>query len=203
MSIDLLNIIGIDYGSKLAGTTVIAHLKNQQICLFQSQKKKDADRFIFEYIQKNPVSSIFLDAPLSLPKVYQFPDQNTSYFYRKADQTLKAMSPMFLGGLTARAMQLKAKITQEVNASIPIYECYPSALAREVGLKALDYKKEKARISDNLAHLQKQEFFDYSIEEKIENWHQFDALLALYTGIRHYHKTHLQYGDEKEGLIFV
>ena len=35
--------LGIDYGSKLAGTTVICFEKNKQLHFLQSEKKKDAD----------------------------------------------------------------------------------------------------------------------------------------------------------------
>jgi hypothetical protein len=39
-------IAGIDYGSKMAGTTVICIQKGTQVILFQSQKNQDADLFI-------------------------------------------------------------------------------------------------------------------------------------------------------------
>ena len=62
-------LFGIDYGSKLAGTTVIGLLENQIVQLFASQKKKDADQFILQQIKERQPNTIFIDAPLSLPNV--------------------------------------------------------------------------------------------------------------------------------------
>ncbi|MEL7021272.1 MAG: hypothetical protein AAGK47_06685, partial [Bacteroidota bacterium] len=135
------NIIGIDYGSKLAGTTVIAHWQAMKTTplLYQSKKKRDADRFLLDWISEQRPTHIFLDAPLSLPGIYsQLPDC-TNYFYRAGDIALRAMSPMFLGGLTARAMQLQSRIKP---LGAQVIEIYPSHLAHCLGLKALSYKKQ-------------------------------------------------------------
>ena len=42
--------IGIDYGSKLAGTTVICYKKEGRLQLLQSEKKSDADAFVSQFI---------------------------------------------------------------------------------------------------------------------------------------------------------
>jgi predicted nuclease with RNAse H fold len=107
----LKKIVGIDYGAKLAGTTVAAWNENGSLHWKCSGKKQDADKWLEEKLLQLRPDLIFMDAPLSLPGVYS--GQGTDYFYREGDRALGAMSPMFLGGLTARAMQLKANLTEE------------------------------------------------------------------------------------------
>ena len=128
-----MNIIGIDYGAKMAGTTVIAHLHDEQLTLTQSVKKQDADKFVLEKVAAIQPTHLFLDAPLSLPGVYRSLPDCDSFFYRKSDQAVQAMSPMFLGGLTARAMQLAHQLQ---NQGLEIIEIYPAKLAERLGLKA-------------------------------------------------------------------
>lgn len=62
--------LGIDYGSKMAGTTAIAYLDNGEIKVILSQKNKDADAFIIATTEQLKPNSIFIDAPLSLPLAY-------------------------------------------------------------------------------------------------------------------------------------
>ena len=103
-------IFGVDYGSKMAGTTVVAVARERQIDLLQSGRKQDADAWLLETAVAQQPDHIFLDAPLSLPGVYRHLPGRSDYFYREADRELQAMSPMFLGGLTARAMQLHERL---------------------------------------------------------------------------------------------
>ncbi len=193
-----MNIAGIDYGSKLAGTTVIAHLNENSVSFFKSEKKKDADVFLKKHFGLLKLSTIFIDAPLSLPGVYTDLSYQ-DYFYRKADKELKGMSPMFLGGLTARAMKLQAECRGN---DIELIEVYPSAMARHLELKQFDYKKEKKQIPIVLAYLQKKLPFTFDPLLLI-TWHHVDALLALYSAWRYQHNEHLSYGDPNEGIIIV
>ena len=59
--------LGIDYGAKLAGTTAVCYEQNGQFHLLQSERKKDADKFIHQTIEKLQPATVFIDAPLSLP----------------------------------------------------------------------------------------------------------------------------------------
>lgn len=191
--------VGIDYGSKMAGTTVIAALnEHAQIVFTQSQKKKDADLMIQTWLAAHPIKVVFIDAPLSLPMVYQTPSPEGNYFYRKADQDLRAMSPMFLGGLTARAMRLKANLSLQ---KCQLYEVYPGHLAKHLSLPPDLYKKDKS----NIPALTKQLVDNFSLHlAKIpENWHQFDALLAYISGLRFAKQEHLTFGELPEGLIII
>ena len=77
-----MRIAGIDYGSKLAGTTAIAFVENNLACLLQSERKQDADSFIREWVSAWNPTHLFLDAPLSLPGVYRGLPWCNDFFYR-------------------------------------------------------------------------------------------------------------------------
>lgn len=190
-------IAGIDYGSKLAGTTAISILKNQEIIVRQSAKKQDADLLLENLIKEYNPEIIGFDAPLSLPGIYTNQKDKTDYFYREADRQLKAMSPMFLGGLTARAMTLKAKL--ETNKS-KFIETYPAKIAEGLGLKELGYKKEKESISSCLEVLQHQ--LPYMIKVEVTNWHAFDSALALLGAYKYTKNSAQKVGNENEGVIY-
>jgi predicted nuclease with RNAse H fold len=193
-------IAGIDYGSKMAGTTVIASLKNLHIQISSSEKKKDADAFILQWAQSFSPQYVFLDAPLSLPGVYTNLPGCEDYFYRQADKQLKAMSPMFLGGLTARAMKLRSQL---VSGQVQVREVYPSQMAKVLTLKDQGYKKQKERIQPLLKHLAPfLEDFHWQ-PEMVTSWHHFDALLALVSGLRFMEQEHETYGMEGEGVIVI
>jgi predicted nuclease with RNAse H fold len=190
-------LIGIDYGAKMAGTTALVNLNitNNNVTISCSEKNNDADKFIQEHLHKIENALIFIDAPLSLPGVYKNLDGCNNYFYRKADQQLQAMSPMFLGGLTARAMQLNSE-------SIHLFhEVYPAALAKQLQLHELHYKKEKTQIQHVVNCLL--EKFDLETKHSFKTWHEVDALLALISGIRITSGIAQKYGDEIEGVIYV
>lgn len=191
--------IGIDYGSKLAGTTVIAFLNEGGVTLLQSEKKKDADRFIREQLSQiqEPVTVGF-DAPLSLPGVYREVSGCTSFHYRQCDRELGAMSPLFLGGLTARAMQLKHQLENE---GCSFFETYPAAQAKRLNLEKYGYKKPDAQyklIADALAK-------ELQIKNLpvFNNSHQVDAVLALIGAQRITNQIANRIGREEEGLIYV
>lgn len=193
-------LIGIDYGSKLAGTTVIAQASEEMEVFFTtSEKKKDADAFLLQTLRPLPPSLIFIDAPLSLPGKYRYPDRYNDFFYRQADRQLKAMSPMFLGGLTARAMRLQENLNAQGHR---LCEAYPAALARLWQLKDLHYKKQKEHIPAVLDFLQQQSPLRLS-QAPPTTWHHVDAFLALLTAYRHAQQSHQTYGNPEEGLIVV
>jgi len=190
---------GIDYGSKLAGTTAIAYQQGNDLYIAQSQKRQDADKFIIAWAEKLKPSQIFIDAPLSLPIVYRQPVPSPDFFYRESDKLLKAMSPMFLGGLTARAMALKHKLEK---LNIIFYEVYPSALARILFPDMLPYKKEVAKVKD-FSPLASSIAESYHLNNMPANSHQLDALLAWKSGYRFKHQQHQSFGQHEEGQIIV
>lgn len=194
-------IAGIDLGNKLAGTTVICYLNEQGIPEWrQSAKNKDADAFLKQELASLKVQVLFLDAPLSLPGVYRFGSPYEDYFYRQGDRVVKAMSPMFLAGLTARAIRLKDQL--EAGAQLSVMEAYPKAMAEKLALQTLDYKGQKAAIGE-VAHTICEAAELQPPAERLPDWHHVDALLALLTGIRWRHGNHDVIGDPGEGAIIV
>jgi len=185
--------IGVDYGSKLAGTTVVCYeSKPGLIDFLQSLKKQDADKLILDFVDNYTVDYVFIDAPLSLPAVYQETNSDGNYFYRAADKITKAMSPMFIGGLTARAMKLNAHLSRSNTIAL---ETYPKMLVSELGYGE-DYKSE---IDSFLKQILNQ--YSLRLNQPMTNWHQVDSLLAYLSGVRYFNYEHKEVGDKNEGTI--
>ncbi|MEM8523221.1 MAG: DUF429 domain-containing protein [Bacteroidota bacterium] len=194
-----MKIAGADYGSKLAGTTVLAYEEDNIVHFLQSEKKKDADQFLLQQIGALQIQTLFLDAPLSLPGVYRNLPNYDNYFYRKVDLELKAMSPMFLGGLTARAMRLKEELEGK---GVKVVETYPSVLAKSFQLKDFHYKKQKAHLAACSDFLLSKLRCSYKITPP-QNWHQLDALLAFYSAWRWKNNQSDSFGLVEEGQVIV
>ena len=209
--------VGVDFGSKLAGTTVICYCDEQgRLAFHESEKKRDADVFLLNHFRADmkcpaprtahykdrgemKIHQVFIDAPLSLPGVYKELVDCDNYFYRKADVELKAMSPMFLGGLTARTMKLKKQLEE---IGLEVYEIYPAALARKLDLQNHNYKKGKAAIPTVVNVILELLPLKVDISE-IRTWHHVDALLAYLSGYRFQQQIHEQFGCQDEGIIIV
>lgn len=194
-------IIGIDFGAKTAGTTVIARLYDyDKVDFHSSGKGEDADQFISNFIEEHSdIWLAYIDAPLSLPKIYRNGLGEGDYFYRQADRSTGAMSPMFLGGLTARAMKLKAKFKFQ---GIKLVETYPSKLAEVLGLKEIGYKRDNDLIPSMCQLIKERSNFQFD-ESQVKDWHHFDALLSLYSAKRFEIQAAMVFGDEEEGTITV
>jgi len=163
--------LGIDYGAKLAGTTAICYEKNKQLILLQSEKKKDADKFVQQAVEQWQPTSIFIDA----------------------------MSPMFLGGLTARAIKLTKDFEK---ADISCYETYPAQIVKHyLADKTEGYKKQQTFLA-NFCHVLETEL-PFTFLEAPTNWHQVDSILAWWAGWRFYNGKVATYGKEEEGLIYI
>ncbi|MFY0606375.1 MAG: DUF429 domain-containing protein [Cyclobacteriaceae bacterium] len=190
-------IVGIDYGSKMAGTTAICCLREGQLSIVSSLKNHDADQFILDNLSSYESQiSVYIDSPLSLPGVYTGLEDCQDYFYRKSDKELSAMSPMFLGGLTARAMKLKSNLLPYGHQ---VLEAYPGGLARLNDLKSSGYKKETNKIAVVTQRLLNQ--FDLTLELSPKTWHEVDALIAFCIGLKHQNGTAHEVGDPREGTI--
>lgn len=190
--------LGIDYGSKTSGFTAAASYSSKGVVhVYQSVKGKDADAWLLALTQKLKPKSIAIDAPLSLPGVYRNLRSFDNYHYRECDRKTGAMSPMFLGGLTARAMQLTSKLKSLGMESI--IETYPKMVCSTLGLDMTRYKKDAG-------YLNELNFSDYLTETQVSdtiiNWHQWDALMALYACLKHQKGTASIVGNPEEGMIY-
>ena len=192
-------IWGIDYGKKSSGNTVICEKKQEQLQYFKAPKNQDADKFIIQNAEARNPDLIFIDAPLSLPGVYHDETNFNDYFYRHCDKQLGAMSPMFLGGLSARAIRLKNKLEQ---MGIEIKETYPKTLAKQFNLKKYGYRLNKENIEKCSEILDQTSIIEID-KKQILSWHHFDALLALISAVRYYQGFDYTHGNEEEGLIYT
>lgn len=186
--------MGVDFGAKLAGTTAVCYQENATLVFAQSQKKQDADRFLSELFHKRKPTDVFMDAPLTLPGKYT--GNGDDYFFRQADKAVGAMSPMFLGGLTARAIKIKDSFP-----AIRFFESYPSCLGKQI-LQADLPNYKNARHPDITSSLL-QKITGIPLKEAPLTYHQLDALLCWVTGKRYFSGEALHFGNEQEGLIWV
>lgn len=195
-------LAGVDYGAQQAGTTAVAFLdlNTRQVSFAQSVKKKSADEWLLKLLCQEKPHLIALDAPLSLPGYYQKLPDFQDYFYRESDRELRAMSPLFLGGLTARAIRLRDQLEMQ---NMEVFETYPAQIAEELGLKELSYKKQQEHIP-KVARALLEYLPDFHIPvDQITNWHRLDALLALRTAWRKFRNEATFVGHEREGGIFI
>lgn len=190
--------IGIDYGSKLAGTTVIAYRQEGVVCLQKSVKNQDADEMIMEFALEHRPEIIGIDAPLSLPGVYTRIDGFNNYHYRVCDKALKAMSPMFLGGLTARAMKLQSRLNQ---LGLSVYETYPVETARGLSLEEFGYRTKEPDYA-GILDVMKQNGIYVSSKTEVTTSHDMDSILALMVTEKVGTTEEQKIGDSREGLIY-
>ena len=190
---------GIDYGSKTAGTTVICIGNNQtNLDIIGTTPKQDADSFLIAMLAATKPDFATIDAPLSLPLVYTNSELATDYFYRRVDKELKAISPMFLGGLTARAIKLKHECA---TFKVPLFETYPAAFVNQFGLQTYYNKKDLKQLAPFVQELL--QIFPAKITiEQLPTWHHVDALIAWISCYRMAHDEQLTFGDD-EGQIFI
>lgn len=194
-------MFGIDFGSKLAGTTVISIFTQNKIYFMDVDEGVDADEFILNAARHFKPEKIFIDAPLSLPGKYCGVPGCGDYMFRKADKELKAMSPMFLGGLTARAIRIKEILEEE---NIQVTETYPRVLAHKYELQNIGYKANSLHL--NLCRSRLQDMLSNHIImdcQDIKTWHHLDALLALMSAMNHDMGCSQTFGDEREGCIVI
>ena len=188
---------GVDFGSKLAGTTAITYLHNGLLKIDQSAKGQDTDKWLLETIKDNHLNHLFIDAPLSLPGA--FFGNGDDFNYRKADRLISAMSPMFLGGLTARAIKLKYDLAKE---AVPCIEVYPSGYIRkQPNLQTLYNKKilfTLPKVTDEFL-----KSILHEISDKPNNYHQLDSLICWHIGFKYLNGNTESLGDPDEGQIWI
>ncbi len=187
----ITEVCGIDYGSKLAGTTSICYRENDEIRFVRSAKKQDADKMILDFCNEFMPALIAIDAPLSLPGVFQGLAGFEDYFYRRSDKELKAMSPMFIGGLTARAIKLKNQLRD-----VEVIEAYPVFRGKQLMLTEFGYRTKTPDYPSILKKL------GFPSNTNILSSHDLDALITLEIVERYSRGEAKSVGDELEGLIY-
>ena len=192
-------VAGIDYGSRSSGNTVIVwRLPGGSLSFFRPEKGLDADAALLRILEDIRPATVGIDAPMSLPGRYLSLPGCSDYFYRHCDLELKAMSPMFLGGLTARAMRLGDQLRE---MDIFPLEVYPAQVAGRLSLIEHGYRKAAGRIPECADILMRRAEFKVDPAE-LKTWHHVDALLALMAAIRAHEGLAVRHGLEEEGLIF-
>jgi predicted nuclease with RNAse H fold len=96
----------------MQGTTAVAYEEKGVLQTALSEKGKDADRWLFDRIDNIQPHAVCIDAPLSLLGVYTNSEGYTDYIYRQCNSELGASSPMFISGLTVRAMKFADQLHQ-------------------------------------------------------------------------------------------
>lgn len=192
-------IVGVDYGSKTSGFTCAAIMNGKSISVYQAVKNKDADKWLKDLLEPMKPNVIGIDAPLSLPGALRGIKGSMNYHYRKADIEAKAMSPMFLGGLTARAIEISDWFKKATESNV--IEVYPKLIAQELQLDFKRYKKDNTYLPQAKDTLESVSGWKLGTVE-VENWHQYDALMALRTAQRYLNEKANILGDKAEGLIY-
>ncbi len=200
-----MRFLGIDFGAKRAGTTVGCALGEDGARFERCKKGADADEFVMTLINEVKPALVGIDAPLSLPAVYRGSRYapEADYFYRECDRALGAMSPLFLGGLTARAIRLKALIE---SAGYGVIEVYPAALLREIGDDFRGLSKDRCGGDGELlaeAVRRIARWGAVSPPSEPSSWHDIDSLLAVVSTVRHHRGLARTVGHAEEGLIIV
>ncbi|MCE7994242.1 MAG: DUF429 domain-containing protein [Roseivirga sp.] len=191
-------VLGIDYGSKMAGTTVVAYMAEGQVNFRASEKKRDADVLILRLADELKPDLIAIDAPLSLPGVYTGLPGCDDYFYRECDRLTRAMSPMFLGGLTARAMKLTARLR---DSGIEVIEAYPMKAGKNLGLTDFGYRQKQPDQVKLFGLLYSKTGIDLRNQARLSG-HHIDAAIALFIAQQYESGTANTLGNLNEGLIY-
>lgn len=204
--------LGIDFGAKHSGNTVVVHDREGRLETLRCAKNEDADAFLERSVAAlagGEAVSIYIDAPLSLPRVlHGFPadgpmdaqaDPATAdWFFRAADRALGAMSPMFLGGLSARAMKLAWTWRQEGHT---VVETWPRGLVRLMELEG--YRaKDRGAVQGFLERYAALLDLPQPLPA-LHDQHELDAVLAWASGLRHRRGIGSAFGEADEGLIHL
>lgn len=198
-----MTTIGIDLGAKLAGTTVVCGLSGDHCWLTRARKGEDADAFVRRTLEEVKPDLVGIDAPLSLPGVFRGLAGCTDYFYRSADRTLRAMSPMFLGGLTARAIALKDFLSTK---GVRVIEVYPAGLMRATAGEYSHYRRIKRSpkgkaLHDFLRRIAR--YYEAPPPPAIRTGHDLDAYLALISCVRTARGEGQVVGSPEEGIVML
>jgi predicted nuclease with RNAse H fold len=199
-----MRVVGVDFGAKLSGTTSICFVEDNTVKFLTSKKGENSDEFILNHLKNINPEIIGIDAPLSIPAAYQLGSASNDFSFRLADRQLHAMSPMFLGGLTARAVSLAVTLRAQ---GIEVIEVYPRAFVRLLtDDDDLYLRLKKAKDQVGLKSLSEKVSAKFHPDLNIStptNWHEFDSMLAFFSAARFERGEAIAYGDPAEGVVYV
>ncbi len=186
--------IGIDLGARSSGNTALCRRERGLFVFERSEKGADGDAWLDERIAALRPQAIYIDAPLSLPGAYF--GRGSDHFFRTADVQARGMSPMFLGGLTARAIRFAERWRAQ---GMAVHEVYPAALIRRAWehlhiATGRAIPRHKLRIMAGMCMLPPPTPADR---------HEADAWLCWVIGHRHRAGKAIVFGVPEEGLILA
>lgn len=195
----MYKFIGLQLGPQRTTPLTIAFEQEGQLLTGSSKAGEDVEKFLLKYLLGGPVKQVFVGAPLSLPAAYFQPKLYNDYLYRACDRELNSDSPMVLGGLTARAIRLKAILEAQ---GIKTYETNTSHQLKRMALSIAPQAELDVHKTALLARVQEETGLSIP-PERIERWDQAHALLAFVAGYRYQQGKSEVFGLEKEGFIIV
>lgn len=192
-------ILGIDLGGKSNGHTAACYNMDNKLHFVRFGSSKNHHAHIVNVVLAQHIDQVFIDAPLSLPGVYKGLHGFNDFHRRSCDKQLAAMSPMFLGGFTASAIELATQLMQH---GVEVKEVYPKALAKELQFKTYSRKLKREELLP-LAEQALKHVKGFGLQEIPVVMHELDALLAWISGYRYVNSVHTLHGHPEEGLIIV
>ena len=186
--------LGIDLGARGSGNTAVCQRERGLFRFHRSTPGADGDAWLNTLVAQLAPVAIYIDAPLSLPGAYF--GRGHDHFFRSADRQAGGMSPMFLGGLTARAIHLAEAWRAQ---GIAVHEAYPSALICHSWEflhipPGRAIPRHKLRLMAGMCLLPPPQPADR---------HEADAWLCWVIGHRHQRGEALTFGVPDEGVILA
>lgn len=168
-----MKLLGIDLGGRTTGKTSLALLdfKSGKMIHFSreliSKECGKSDELLIKFIEELKPEFIGIDAPLSLPDF-----KSGNYLYRSYDKKLKALSPMTLGEITARAIHLKESLSCR-----NVCEVYPKTILELYDLNHKGYKRNIDKQNKIWNFIRDK--YDLNFPEIELNEDNLDSILAL------------------------
>ncbi len=191
--------IAVDLGGKSNGNTAACYNVGDKLYFLNFAGVKNAYDFLVKTIVDKKIKLVFIDAPLTLPGVYKGLKGYSNFHKRNCDVELQAMSPMFLGGFTANAIELYHQLIEK---KIKVVEVYPKALVEHLSIEGYS-KKLKVKELTTIVNQVMNHLPNFKLVDTHVSLHEVDALLAWLSGYRFQNKLHKAYGKKEEGVIVV
>lgn len=188
-------LVGIDLGGRTTGKTGLSFLDTDLNEIknysreYISERCGKSDKELIRFVESFNADVIGIDAPLSLP---DFKSEN--YLYRNCDKKLKALSPMTLGEITARAIHIKENLSCK-----DIFEVYPKTLLELHKINHKGYKRDQ-----NLQNIIWEiliEYYDLDFPDIEMNEDNLDSILAVLILYHFYNKKYEIVNDAPPFLI--